>query len=213
LSFTGISASLNPGSQSSVGVSLGSPYPVAVTVTLTLTFTGTDPAVQFATGGTTATIAVPAGQTAGATTVGVQTGTVAGTITITAKLAAGTQDITPSPAPTSTINVPATAPAIASITAAITSTGFTVSIVGYSSTLALSTANFTFNGTNLGTTSLSVPVSTIFASWYQSSAAGQYGSNVLYTQPFTTSNPQAVTSLTVTLVNSVGSSTAASANL
>jgi hypothetical protein len=204
---------LNPGSQSSVGVSLGSAYPVAVTVTLTLTFTGTDPAVQFATGGTTATITVPAEQTTGSTTVGVQTGTVAGVITIVAKLTAGGVDITPSPAPTSTITVPATAPGIASMTAVRNSTGFTVTIVGYSSTLALTTANFTFNGTNLGTTTLSIPVSTIFASWYQSSTAGQYGSNFTYTQPFTTSNPQAITSVTVTLVNGVGTSAVASANL
>lgn len=214
LNLTGISGTVNPGSQSTVGVTLGSPYPVSVTVTLTLAFTGTDPAVQFSTGGTTATITVPAGQTTGLTTVGVQTGTVAGTITITARLQAGTQDITPTPAPSSTITVPATAPAISSITATRNSTGFTVTIVGYSSTLAITTANFTFNGTNLGTTSLSVPVNTIFASWYGSAAAGQYGSNFTYTQPFnTSSSSQAVTSVAVTLVNGVGTSASMSANL
>lgn len=214
LNLTGISGTVNPGSQSTVGVTLGSPYPVSVTVTLTLAFTGADPAVQFSTGGTTATITVPAGQTTGLTTVGVQTGTVAGTITITARLQAGSQDITPTPAPSSTITVPATAPAISSITATRNSTGFTVAIVGYSSTLAITTANFTFNGTNLGTTSLSVPVNTIFASWYGSAAAGQYGSNFTYTQPFnTSSSSQAVTSVAVTLVNGVGTSASMSANL
>lgn len=213
VNLTGLSGTMNPGSQSSIGVGLGSSYPVNVTVTLTLAFTGTDPAVQFSTGGTTATLTIPAGQTTGLTTVGVQTGTVAGTITITAHLQAGTADITPTPAPTSTITVPATAPAISSITATRTSTGFTVTIVGYSPTLALTTANFTFSGTNLGTTSLSVPVSTIFSSWYGSASAGQYGSNFTYTQPFTTSNPQAVTSVSVTLANGVGTSAASSANL
>jgi len=213
LSFTGISVSVNPGSQSSVGVSLGSPYPVTITVNLTLTFSGTDPAVQFATGGLTATITIPAGQTAGSATVGVQTGTVAGTITITARLLAGTTDVTPSPAPIQTISVPATAPVISTITATRNSTGFTVTITGYSSTRALSTANFTFSGTNLATTSLPIAVDAIFAPWYQSSTSSQYGSNFTYTQPFTTSNPQAVTSVSVTLVNAVGTSAAASATL
>jgi len=213
LSFTGISTSINPGSQSSIGVSLGSPYPVAITVNLSLTFSGTDPAVQFATGGLTAIITIPAGQTAGSTTIGVQTGTVAGTITITAKLLAGTTDVTPSPAPQQTITVPATAPVISTITAVRNSTGFTVTITGYSSTRALSTANFTFSGTNLGTTSLAIQVDPIFSPWYQSSTSSQYGSNFTYTQPFTTSNPQAVTSVSVTLVNAAGTSASASATL
>lgn len=213
LNFTGISVNVNPGSQSTVGVSIGSPYPVTLTVKLTMSFSGTDPAVQFATGGLTATITIPAGQTNGSTTVGVQTGTVAGTITITAQVLAGTQDVTPAPTPTQKITVPATAPVISTITATRNSTGFTVTIVGYSSTRALSTANFTFNGTGLGTTSLSVPVDAIFSPWYQSSTSSQFGSNFTYTQPFTTSNPQAVTSVSVTLVNAVGTSAAASANL
>jgi hypothetical protein len=213
LNFTGISVSVNPGSQSSVGVSLGSPYPVALTAHLTLSFSGVDPAVQFATGGTTATITIPAGQTAGATTVGLQTGTVAGTVTITAQLLAGTQDITPTPAPTRTVTIPSTAPVISTITATRTASGFTVTIVGYSSTRNLSTANFTFNGTNLGTTTLSIPVDAIFSPWYQSAASSQFGSNFSYSQTFSTSNPQAVTSVTATLVNSAGTSTAATANL
>lgn len=213
VNFTGISTTVNPGSQSSVGVGLGSPYPVAITVKLTLSFSGTDPAVQFATGGTTATITIPAGQTAGATTVGVQTGTVAGTITITAQLTAGTQDVTPSPTPKTTISVPATAPVISSITATRTGSGFTVTIVGYSSTRTLTTANFQFNGTNLATTNLSLPVDAIFSPWYQGSASNQFGSNFTYTQPFTTANPAAVTSVTVTLVNSTGTSSGATANL
>ena len=213
LNFTGISVTVNPGSQSSVGVSLGSAYPVPITVTLTLSFSGTDPAVQFAGGGTTATITIPAGQTAGSTTVPVQTGTVAGTITITAQLTAGTQDVTPSPAPKTTITVPATAPAISSIAATRTSSGFTVTIIGYSSTRTLTTANFQFNGTNLATTSLSIPVDAIFSPWYQSSTSNQFGSNFTYTQPFTTGNPGAITSVTVTLVNSAGTSPGATANL
>jgi len=87
-----------------------------------------------------------------------------------------------------------------------------VTVTGYSSTLSLTTANFQFNGTNLGTTTLSITVSSIFSPYFQSSAA-QFGSNFVYTQPFTTANPQAVTSVTVTLVNATGTSAAATANL
>jgi hypothetical protein len=102
---------------------------------------------------------------------------------------------------------------ISTITATRTASGFTVTIVGYSSTRNLSTANFTFNGTNLGTTTLSIPVDAIFSPWYQSAASSQFGSNFSYSQTFSTSNPQAVTSVTATLVNSAGTSTAATANL
>jgi len=213
LSFTGIAVTENPGSQSSVGVSLGSAYPVTLTAKLTLTFSATDPAVQFATGGLTATITIPAGETAGSTNVGVQTGTVAGTITITAQLLAGTQDVTPTPMPTQKITVPTTAPVISSITATRNSGGFTLTIIGYSSTRALATANFTFSGAGLGTTSLSIPVDAIFSPWYQSSTSSQFGSNFTYTQTFTTNSPQAVTSVTASLVNAVGTSATASANL
>lgn len=212
VSFTGVSTTVNPGSQSSVGVSVGSPYPVDLTVKLTLTFSGTDPAIQFATGGTTATLTIPAGQSGSLTTVGVQTGTVAGTITITAQILAGTQDITPSPAPILTITVPTSVPVISSITATRNSSGFTVTITGYSSTLALTTANFQFTGTNLETTTLSIPVSSIFGPYFQTSPT-QFGSNFIYTQPFTTTNPQAVTAVTVTLVNGTGTSAGATANL
>jgi hypothetical protein len=213
LTFTGVAATINPGSQSSVGVSIGSPYPADVTVNLTLSFSGTDPAVQFATGGTAATLTIPAGQTASPNSIGVQTGTVAGTVTITAQLAAGSQNITPSPAPTRTITIPASAPVISSVTATRNGSGFTVAITGYSSPRSLATANFTFSGTNLGTTTLSIPVDTIFTSWYQSSSSSQYGSNFSYTQPFNTSNPQAVTSVSVTLVNASGTSAPGSANM
>jgi hypothetical protein len=186
---------------------------VAVTVNLSLSFSGADPAVQFVTGGTTATLTIPAGETASPTTIGVQTGTVAGTITITAQLMAGTQNITPSPAPIRTITVPATAPTISSVTATRNSTGFTVTIIGFSSTRALSSATFSFNGTNLATTSLPIPVDAIFNSWYQSSASTQFGSNFTYTQPFNTSNPQAVSSIAVSLANSAGTSATATANV
>jgi large repetitive protein len=221
LTFTGVPTNINPGSQSTLQVSLGAAYPVDVTVGLTLTFAPTsgadDPAVQFSTGGRTANITVPAGQTTGATSVGVQAGTVAGTITITAQLTAAGQNVTPAPPPTKTIQVPATAPVITAISAASNSTGFTVSVTGYSSTRDVSTALFVFtaaSGANLQTGQVSVPVSSLFTAWYQSSAAAPYGSQFTLTQPFTVNgNLQAVSSVAVTLTNSVGTSASASATI
>jgi hypothetical protein len=67
-------------------------------------------------------------------------------------------------------------------------------------------------GANLQTTSLTLQVGSIFAPWLQSSQV--IGSQFLFTQPFTVSgNLQAVTSITVTLMNSQGSSQAVTATI
>ena len=221
LTFSGLPTSTTSASQSTLQAVLGSAYPVDVTVTLTLTFTPTsgvdDPSVQFSTGGRTATITVPAGQTAGATTVGVQTGTVAGAITITAQLTAAGQNVTPSPAPSTTIQIAAAVPVITSVTAAATSTGFTVTVMGYSNTRDVSQGVFVFtaaSGANLQTGQLTVTLSSAFSAWWGSSAAAPYGGQFTLTQPFTvTGSQQAVTSVAVTLTNSVGTSKSVSATV
>ncbi len=222
LNFSGLPATgTTSGSQSTLQVVLGSTYPVAVTVTLQ-----PDLHPRFGRGrpggavlhrGPHATITVPAGQTAGATTVGVQTGTVAGSITITAQLTAAGQNVTPSPAPSTTIQMPATAPVITSVTAAATSSGFTVTVVGYSNTRDMSQATFVFtaaSGANLQTGQVSVTLTSTFSAWFGSSGAAPYGGQFTLTQPFTvTGNQQAVTSVAVTLTNSVGTSNSVSASV
>ena len=76
---------------------------------------------------------------------------------------------------------------------------------------------FTFNaaaGGNLQTTSLTIPLDTIFAQYFASAGATPFGSQFTFTQPFTvTGSSQAVASVTVTLVNKVGQSPAATAAL
>ena len=221
VTFSGLSGTSNPGTQSQLQIGFGTSYPVDVTVVLTMVFKpdsgADDPAVQFSTGGRTARILVPAGSTTGQTTVGVQNGTVAGTITITTQLLAPGQDITPTPAPSETIRIAATAPVISSITATRNSTGFTVVIVGYASSRDLTQAAFQFTattGTNLQTSSLTVPIDTIFNPWYASAASAPYGSQFTFTQPFTVQgNPQSVVSVTVTMTSKVGTSAPATANL
>jgi len=220
LNFGGVSATVGPLQQPRVTVSLATPYPVDVLATLTLTSKPDsgppDPAVVFVTGGTTATITIPAGSLNGATDVGVQTGSVAGTITITAKLTASGSDVTPSPAPNTTIRVAAAAPVLTSVTATRTATGFTVTIAGYVTDREVTTGNFTFSGTNLGTTSLTVPVDAVFAVYFggTSPPSAPYGGQFSYAQQFTvTGSNTAITSVTVTLTNKIGTSNSLSANL
>lgn len=221
VSLTGLPPTSSPGTQSTLQIGIGSAYPVDVTVTLTLTFAADsgpdDPTVQFSTGGRTVTVVIPAGSLVSLNSVGVQTGTVAGTATITAQLKASGTDITPKPVPTETVRINAAAPTISSVTATASGNGFTVTVIGYSTTRSITSAVFTFTpaaGANLQTTSVTIPVDPVFSAWYGSSAAGAYGSQFTYTQPFNvTGGVSAIASVSVTLVNSVGSSTAVSAAL
>ena len=213
LNFGGISTTVGSAQQPRVSVSLGSVYPVDVLVTLTLVLTPdsgpVDPNVVFSTGGTTTTITIPAGSLNGATDVGFQTGTVAGTIAITAKLAASGVDVTPSPAPRSTTRVVAGAPVIVSATGTRTSSGFTITAIGYVTDREMTTGIFGFSGSNLGTTTLTVTVDTLFAGWLGGNAppSAAFGSQFTYTQPFAVNGTNtAITTVTLTLNNKVGAS-------
>jgi len=223
LNFGGITATANPQQQLRLQVTLGSSFPLDVVVTLTLTFApdsgADDPTIQFSTGGRTARITVPAGATTGATDVGVQTGTVAGVITVTAQLQTNGQDVTPSPAPRTTTRIAAGPPVIVpgTLTAVRNATGFTITLTGYVTDREMTQANFQFtaaNGSNLQTTTLTVPIDGMFAQYFSSAGATPTGSQFTYTQSFTvTGSPQAVVSVTVTLVNRIGQSAPASATV
>jgi hypothetical protein len=221
LTLSGFPATGSPATQPSSSITLDASYPVDITVNLTLTFAplsgADDPNIQFATGGRTAQITIKAGSTASATNVAIQTGTVAGTITITAQLFAAGQNITPTPPPTRTIVIPPSAPAIASVTAVRNATGFTVTVIGYSTTRSVTQAVFQFTaaaGSSVQTTSVTIPATTIFTTWYQNSSSAQYGSQFSFTQPFTVQgSAQSIASVSVTLTNANGSSSAASASL
>jgi hypothetical protein len=221
VTLTGLPATVNPATQSTVSATFNSAFPVDVTVNLTLTFAplagADDPNIQFSTGGRTATLTVKAGATSSSATIGLQTGTVAGTITITSQLVAAGQNITPVPAPTKTIVIAPAAPSVTSVTATTNSTGFTVTFDGFDTTRAITQVIFTFtaaSGATLQTSSVTVPAATLFTSWYQSSASTAYGSQFSFTIPFTvTGNVQSLTSVTVTLVNPTGTSTSMTASL
>ena len=223
--ITGLPATAAPATQPVLGINLGSPYPLDVSGQITITFSPEsglpdDPAVQFTTGGRTASFQVPVTSsslqavfTGGAP--GVQTGTVAGTITLTVKLTAGGIDITPTPAPTTTLLIPKSAPKITTATVTRTSGGFNIVVVGYATSREMASANIGFTaaaGVTLSSSQATVPLATVFTTWYQNSASTPYGSQFSLTMPFTFSSSTApLTSVSVQLTNSQGNSTTVSA--
>jgi hypothetical protein len=61
---------------------------------------------------------------------------------------------------------------------------------------------------------VSTPVTSLFTQWYGGSSAAQYGSQFTLTQAFTVNgSASSVVSVSVTLMNALGTSTAASAFL
>ena len=220
----GPSGTQSPAQQPQVAVTLSDPTPLPIWGALTLTFAsavgGDDQLVRFSNGTRTAPFFIPTGDTPRATfgfqsfqsaNVAVLTGTVAGTITITAALSANGTDVTPIPAPSTTINIIRAAPVITKVMLNIDAAGgmFTVSASGYSTTRDMTIAMFHFHpvsGTRLAQMDLSVDVGSVFTTWYSSTASTAYGSEFTMVVPFTFGGPLPITTLTVDLTNSFGTS-------
>ena len=228
-SISGIGDTIEPGQQPGVGVSLASPYSLPITGQMTLTFTSDaiapsdDPAIQFSSGGRTASFTIPANGSqatfGGASTIGFQTGTVAGTIHLTVTMQSGGTDVTPTPFPNRSVTISRMTPIIDSVViASRIASGFEVRVTGYSTPREVTQATFTFNpapGKNLQTTTLSIAnAGSAFASWFENQTSEQHGSRFLLTVPFTVQgNVTDIGSVSVTLTNSVGISQPAPANL
>ncbi len=74
-------------------------------------------------------------------------------------------------------------------------------------------ATFVFTGTNLKGDSAVIQVDVPFGAWYGGSSSTPFGSQFLYTQPFTIQGDlRAISSVSVTMQNSSGSSQAVSAS-
>jgi TRAP-type mannitol/chloroaromatic compound transport system permease large subunit len=85
--------------------------------------------------------------------------------------------------------------------------GITVTVIGYSTSRELQTANFTFTVLGVGQTPVTVSLVDIANNkWYGTSASIPYGSQFLYTQPFTVTQGNAtdVSGVAVVLSNSMG---------
>ncbi len=197
-------------------------YPLDITPTVTLSFTPappitvSDPAVLFTNDGTTEMLpTIPANSTT-SLPIDFNTGSTAGTITLTITLMAvnpttgqGT-NVTPSALVPLNISLPAAPPVIKSVQLTRSGQTMTAVITGLSSTRDMTLAHFHFTpapGKDLKTTDLTVDLAPSFGYWYGLSNSDTYGTNFLYTQPFTlNSDATTVGSVAVTLTNSKGDS-------
>jgi large repetitive protein len=221
-SITGLPDTPPSASQPTMGISLSSAYTLDLTGHATLAFVpdtaSDDPAVQFTTGGRSADFQIPAGSTQavfGSSTLGVQTGTVAGTITITLQVFAAGVDVTPTPPPTKVLRIAGAPPVITSAKLVASSTGFNLVVIGYSTTREVTGATVHLTpatDAKLATSDFTIQLTSVFATWYQDAASIPYGSQFSLSVPFAVEKvANVVASLTVTLTNSQGTSTAATA--
>jgi len=221
-----VPAVITPAGTGRVQVVLDGPAPVALTGTLVLTFSNNsnnapagyvDPALVFAgTGNRIITFSIPQGGTTASLLAdgAFSPGTVAGTIIVTmTQLTGGGQNLLPSPAPVRNIVVDRAPPVIVPGSVRITNVtgGLQVELAGISSVRDLSRIAYTFSsGVNIleGST-ITVDVTQLFTAYFASDAGRSSGGSFRFTMPFTISGGDAasVTSVSVTLTNSVGSST------
>ena len=238
-SFTGSSGAVEPAQEPAIGLSLASPYGLPLNGTLKLTFNSEvfadDPAVQFASGGRTVNFTVPAGSQQavfanGATQMKLKSGTTAGAISVSPSFAtaSGGIDLTPTSPHVLNMVVAQTAPRLMNVLVSSKSNNtFTLLVTGYATGRNLTQMDFQFNavsGENLGSTKVSVPVESTFNAWYQGTASAAYGSQFTATVPFTlagdikdtkniTALADTIQSVSVTLTNRQGASSAVSVNL
>jgi len=233
-SISGPSGTAAPASQSNVSLTLANSYPVDLTGVLTITTSGnqgSDPDVQFSSGGRTVDFAIPADSTSAnfagqGPQIPVQTGTVAETVTLTPSFAtAGGVNVTPSSPATLQFSVASSAPGLESVGITNESdNSFDLVLIGYSTPRSLTSLTVTFNpasGFNIGTSQLTIDVSQASAAWFQSSSSTAFGGQFQITTPFTLQGTvkigqtllQAIASVTATVSNTVGTSNSLAANV
>jgi len=158
-------------------------------------------------------LAVPSGTTTVSFPKPLDPGTVAGTLTATLSVQGQT-----TVSYNSTLTIPPLAPIIEANSVQITdvtSTGFNVELVATSTTLDLKTATFTFTAASgaqiSGNSTFTADVSTLLPTWFATASNYKYGGAFSLSIPFTISGPaSAIQSVSVTLTNSVGTSSAVS---
>ena len=215
------SQQITPPAQVNLALSLSQGYPLPLAAQFTLSFAGlpggsySDPALQFATGGTSATVTIAADNVTSPIP-GIQVGDVAGTITVTlvSVMVFGNQTIQlPSSLPFTTITVPLLAPIVTpgSVQIAnVTSSGFMVVLVATSTSRDLTSATLSFTaapGTQLTGTSVTDPLSSVASAWFASTAGQTAGGTFELQVPLAFSgDTSALGSVAVTLTNSAGTS-------
>jgi hypothetical protein len=226
ITLTGLTPTPFPTQAATVGVNLSSAATSPLLGVLTLTFQPNasglpagyiDPATQFASGGRGVEFVVPVGASTVTLPQGglVQQGTVAGTITVTlTALSSGGTNLLPANPPSRSIVVAGLPPVIYANSLQITNkseTAFNVEFNAYSTARDLTSVTFAFSpasGAVLnGTTSFTVPLDSIGPQWFGSPTGLSSGAAFHLATPFTISgDSSAIGSVSVTLTNSVGTS-------
>jgi len=202
-------------------VTLAAGYPLDITGTVTVSFEPDavapedDPAIQFSTGGRTASFTIPAQATQSSQHLLLQTGTVSGAIKLTFALRAAGAEL-PVTGLDRTMTISRSAPTIQSVQIIKSAGAFQIRIVGFSTPRELTRAHLKFTATaggNLQTTDLSVSLSDVGTKWFTSATSAQFGSQFILLLPFTATqgNISTVASVSVELVNSQGTSQAVGA--
>jgi hypothetical protein len=233
ITLGGLAATPVPTQPLSMTLKLASAAPTDLQGVLTLSFvpnaagvpTGyIDPALQFASGGTTFNFTIKAATTAPTVTIpNIQQGTVAGRITVTlTSLLAGSLNVLPAAPLNASVVVAQIAPVVESCAmGAIASGAFSVQLDAYSTPRDLASAVYTFTaasgaqitvtaangGQVAGASQISVPVTSQLSQWFASSASQPNGSVFSLQAPFTLNgDASALQAVSVLLTNSIGSS-------
>lgn len=218
VSLTQIGDTAAAGTQPNFGINIAQSFPLALDGAATLSFAPengpADPNIRFANGSSTLNFTIPAGQNFAVPPSGVpfafQTGTVAGTITLTVVMRQNGVTLNPNPAVTRTIRIARAAPVITSVRAERQGNGLQVIVAGYSNTREITGASFRFTASSgsLDPAPINVAVQPAFQSWFGSGTSVPFGGQFLLTVPFNVQGSAQLSGVEVTLVNSVGSTSA-----
>jgi hypothetical protein len=219
VTITGPGATLNPAQQVSVGMTLAAGYPLEIRGTLTLSIVPeasvgiADAQAVFAGGGKTLGFRIPPNATQAVfdDVPAFQSGTLAATIRLDAALQSGGISVSPPSPATVSVQVPRLAPVIVGTPTVIrTPTGIQISLIAFSTTRQVSAAVFHFSGapgTNLQGTDITVPLLDLVAAWYANPQSLLVGSQFGLVQSFNVQgNAAQITTVTITLSNTVGNS-------
>jgi hypothetical protein len=216
----GVPSSANPQDQVRISLESSAAYPAAILGRLRLTFTpdaeqpADDPAVRFSNNSRELSFSLAAGQTNAAFPAvpvpAIQVGTTAGLIEVSATLEAGGVNLTPNPVSVLSIRIARSAPVITGVEVTRSGATVTVLVTGYASARALTGARFRFTaaaGATLQTGELTPAVTELFTGWFRDSRSAEFGSQFLYTQPFTVQGDASqLRTVEVVLTNAQGSS-------
>lgn len=213
----GVPSSSGPAQQPVITLTVTPPNSAdsgAIALTFASSVGGDDQLVRFSNSTRTLNFTIPAGQTQAVfspANPAVLVGTVAGTITLTVTLSLNGKDVTPNPPPSKTITVTPTVPFIQSVNLVQGTGGFNVVVTGFSSTRDMMSGLFHFaaaTNSSIAQSDITVQLGPAFSTWYQNTASYATGSQFTLTVPFTVTNGNAgsVISVTVTLTNSKGAS-------